>query len=183
MDGADVMDTMQGDHNAFTKFNYGWLTESQLVVTESSVEITLSDFYTTGDTLIIANNWDATLGAYQEYYIVVFYTNNGLNSDGNGYFMRDGIIVYHVNASLYSEEYEGEVYYDIYNNNTDPSDEYGTENNLIEYVKCANDTFTYIEGDTLPETKLDSGEALDFTFVVNSVGADSATITVTRLAA
>ena len=183
MDGADIMDSMQGDHNAFTKFNYGWLTESQLVVTDSSVEVTLSDFYTSGDTLIIANNWDMTLGAYQEYFIVVFYTNNGLNSDGNGYFTCDGIIVYHVNASLYSEEYDGEIYYDIYNNNTDPSDEYGTENNLIEYVKSGEGNFTYIEGDTLPETELDSGEALDFTFVVNSVGAESATITVSRLAA
>jgi len=182
MDGMDIMDSMFGDHNAYSKFNLGWLTVSRLVVTDGSVTLNLEDFSKNGDTILLANNWDATLGAYQEYYSVVYYTNNGLNSGDNGYFSRDGIVVYHINSSLYKEEYNGEIYYDVYNNNTDPSDPdgYGTENNLIEFVKSANDTYTYIAGDALPTVKDDSGNTLGYTFTVDSLTADTATITFTK---
>ena len=182
MDGCDVMDAMKGDHNAFTKFNYGWLTTSRLVVTDTSVTLTLEDFSKNGDTIIIANSWDEKLGAYQEYYIVVYYTSNGLNNPdiGGGYFARDGIVVYHVNATLYSEVYDGETYYDIYNNNTNYSDEYGTKNNLIEFVTSANDTFTYVAGDTLPSVTDDNGNSLGYTFTVDSLDGEYATITFTK---
>lgn len=180
MDGCDVMDYMTGDHNAYTKFNYGWLTTSRLVTTTSSVTLTLEEFSANGDTIIIANNWDSALGAYQEYYIVVYYTMTGLNGDGYGYFDRDGIVVYHVNSSLYSEEIDGKTCYDVYNNNTDPSDQYGTEDNLIEFVKTAEDYFTYVEGDSLPTVTDDAGNTLGYTFTVDSLSGDTATITFTK---
>ena len=181
MDGCDVMDALCGDHNAYTKFNYGWLTSSRLVVTNSSVTLTLEDFSKNGDTIIIANNWDSTLGAYQEYYIIVYYTNNGLNSDGNGYFTRDGIVVYHVNASLYLENYEGQDYYDVYNNNTHSSDSYGTVDNLIEFVKSAAGNFTYVAGDTIGQVTDDQGNTLKYTFRIESLGEEYATITFTKV--
>ena len=180
MDGHDVMDYMLGDHSAYTKFNLGWVTESRLVVTNSSVTLTLEDFSKNGDTILLANNWDEALGAYQEYYIVVYYTNNGLNGNGNGYFDRNGIVVYHVNASLFKDVYEGETYYDVYNNNTDISDtEYGTEDNLIEFVTALDGDYIFDKGDTLPVTYDDSGNALGYTFTVMSLG-DTATITFTK---
>jgi M6 family metalloprotease-like protein len=183
MDGADVMVSMLGDHNAFSKFNYGWVTESRLVVAEESVTLTLEDFSKNGDTIIIANNWDSALGAYQEYFIVVYYTNNGLNAgELAGYFDRDGVVVYRINSSLYKETYDDVDYYDIYNNNTTPGDGYGTENNLIEYVKSAADTFTYVVGDRLPEVTLSSGDGLVYTFVVDALDADHATITFSKIA-
>ena len=180
LDSCDIMDGMNGDHNPFTKFNYGWLTTSRLVTTSTSVTLTLNSFTKTGDTIIIANNFDPTLGAYQEYYIVVYYTMDGLNGGDYGYFMREGIIVYHVNASLYSENYEGEIYYDIYNNNTDPSDEYGTEDNLIELVKSTEGNYTYVAGDSIPAVTDDQGNKLAYSFTVDSLNGDSATITFTK---
>ena len=180
MSGCDIMDSMFGDHNAFTKFNYGWLTASRLVVADGSVTLTLEDFSKNGDTIIIANNWDDTLGAYQEYFILAYYRNVGLNGGENGYFSRDGVVVYHVNASLYAEEYDGEVYYDIYYNNTDPSSEYGRAENLIEYVKSAADTYTYAEGDTMGAVTDDAGNPLAYNFVVDSLTEDAATITFTK---
>lgn len=182
MGGCDVMDSLLGDHNAYTKFNYGWLTSSRLVVAEESVTLTLEDFSKNGDTIIIANNWDDDLGAYQEYYIVVYYTMNGLNGTVNGtdygYFSRDGIVVYHVNASLYGEDYDGVTYYDVYNNNTDGSDQYGTADNLIEFVKSPADTYTYIEGDSLSSSITDDqGNQIAYTFTVDALTEDSATLT------
>ena len=184
MGGYDVMDSGLGDHNAYTKFNYGWLTQSRLVVAEESITLTLEDFSKNGDTILLANNWDETLGAYQEYYILVYYTNNGLNSGENaGYFSDEGIVVYHVNASLYKELYEGEVYYDVYNNNTSEknSEGYGTKDNLIEYVQSASGSYVYGVGDSLPtNVKDDNGDYLAYSFVVNSIQGDVASITFTK---
>ena len=181
LEGADMMDAMMGDHNAYSKFNLGWITTSRLVVTNSSVTLKLEDFSKTGDTIILANNWDEKLGAYQEYYVLIYYKNEGLNAgDGAGFFARDGIVVYHVNASLYSEVYDGETYYDVYNNNTDASDQYGTKDNLIEFVKSAGDTFTFIVGDTLPNNVVDdNGASLKYTFTIDVLTSDYATITFT----
>ncbi len=181
MDGCDVMDAMSADHSAFTKINYGWITTSRLVTTDTSVTLTLEDFSKSGDTIIIANNFDTTLGAYQEYYIVVYYTNNGLNSgDDYGLFSRDGIVVYHVNAALTSEVYDGTTYYDLANSNTDSSDEYGSVNNLVEFVKTSSDNYTYVAGDKLPSVTDDNGQKLAYTFTVNSLTSTTATITFTE---
>ena len=179
MNGLDVMDAMLGDHNAYSKFNLGWITSSRLVVTEGSITLNLEAFAKSGDTIILATNWDDKLGVYQEYYVIMYYTNEGLNAGDAGYFTRDGIVVYHVNASLYKEVYDGETYYDVYNNNTSASGQYGTEDNLIEYVKSAADTYTFAEGDTLPTVTDDNGNTLGYTFVVDALTSDYATITFT----
>ena len=52
MDGADMMDAMTGDHNPDTKFNYGWLTTSRLVVADGSITLTLEAFEKSGDTIM-----------------------------------------------------------------------------------------------------------------------------------
>ena len=177
MGGYDIMDDMLGDHNAFSKFNLGWITSSRLV-TGDNVTLTLDAFAESGDTIIISNNWDPTLGAYQEYYIVVYYTCEELNSGKGGYFKSDGIVVYHVNASLYVDDSGSEIIYYVYNTNTPPSDDdYGTEDNLIEYVKSGLGNYTYTVGDTLPETYDDLGDKLIYTFTVDAMTEDEATIT------
>lgn len=181
MDGYDIMDSMSGDHNAYTKFHYGWLTSSRLVVAEESVTLTLEDFSKNGDTIIIANNWDEALGAYQEYYVVVYYTNNGLNSGVGGYFDESGIVVYHVNASLIGEAYDSEMFYDVYNNNTDGSDEYGTEDNLIELVKSASGDYVHTQGVSSSSSLVDDqGNKISYAFTVDSLTSDSATLTFTK---
>ena len=180
MDGCDIMDAMNGDHNPYTKFNFGWLTSSRLVTAEDSITLTLESFSERGDSIIIANNWNEELGAYQEYFVVIYYTMTGLNGGEFGYFARDGVVVYHVNSTLYLEVYEGEIYYDVYNNNTDSSDEYGTEDNLIEFVKSAEGNFTYVEGDSLPIVTDDIGNKLVYSFTVESIDGSIATITFTK---
>ncbi len=185
MGGYDIMDGMIGDHNAYSKFNLGWVTASRLVTTDTSVTLSLKDFSKNGDAIIIANNWDTELGAYQEYYIVVYYKATGLNGTVNGvdygYFARDGIVVYHVNAELYSEVIDGVTYYDVYNNNSTPDGEYGTEDNLIEFVQSGSGNYTYAIGDTLPSVKDDNGTRLGYTFRVDALGAEEATLTFSKI--
>lgn len=178
MGGYDMMDSMLGDHNAFTKFNYGWLTTARLITAEESVTLFLDSFTKTGDAVIIANNWDDKLGAYQEYFIVVYYTNTGLNSGEGGYFAENGILVYHVNAALDSETNGGETYYDLKYNNTDKSDEYGTEHNLIELVESADGNYLFGEYDGLgANVTTDNGQKVAYVFTVNEITEDNATIT------
>ena len=178
--GYDMMDAMPGDHNPYSKFNFGWLTTSRLIVTNGSVTVNLEAFAKNGDTVILANNWDESLGAYQEYYVIMYYTATELNAGEGGYFTRDGILVYHVNASLFAEEYEGETYYDVYNTNTNASGEYGTEDNLIEFVLSEDGNHTYAVGDSLPALTDDLGNPLGYTFTVDAINAESATITFTK---
>lgn len=179
LNNLDVMDAMTGDHNPYSKFNFGWITSSKLIVTDETVTVNLNAFAKNGDTIIIANNWDETLGAYQEYYVIMYYTMTGLNANGGGYFARDGVVVYHVNSTLCIEEYDGESFYIVYNTNTSSGD-YGTEDNLIEFVKSSNDTYTYIAGDTPPTITDDTGSELIYTFVIDAITEEYATITFTK---
>ena len=183
MDGYDIMDSMLGDHNAYSKFNYGWLTTSRLITASSTVTVTLEDFSKNGDTIIIANNWDDKLGAYQEYYVLVYYKNTGLNAGAGGYFEEEGVVVYHVNAALSKEVLDGETYYDVANNNTsvEGSDGYGTEDNLIELVSNGRGGYVFQKGASLSSTvKDDSGKKIAYTFTVDSVDSDKVTLTFTK---
>ena len=174
----DIMYDGFGDHNAYSKFNLGWITSSRLVVTDSSVTLTLEDFSKNGDTIIIANNWDDKLGAYQEYYVLVYYTNNGVNAgEYSGYFDNEGVVVYHINAAMYMQE--GKDLYDVYNKNTDVSHEYGTKNNLIDYVLNADGEHVYGVGDTIPTVFDDYGDELIYSFTVDEITSEYVTITFT----
>lgn len=181
MNGLDVMDSTPGDHNAFTKFNYGWINESRLITTDSSITLTLKPFTETGDTIIMATNWDDALGVYQEYYIVTYYTSTGLNSGKGGYFEDDCIVVYHVNASLYYEEYGVKTYYYLNNDNTSSSYEYSTAQHLIEIKRCKSPYgYSFSTGSVLPQLKDDLGNNLGYTFTIDELGENGATITFTK---
>ncbi len=180
LDGHDMMDGECGDHSPYTKFNLGWITSSRLVVANGGITLSLESFGKNGDTIIIANNWDAKLGAYQEYYVIMYYTNDGLNAGEFGFFDKEGVVVYHINASLYVEEYEGEIYYDVYYNNTPAGQEYGTEHNLIELVESRNGDYVFEAGESLGTVTDDSGNKLCYSFTVDSVTENGVTVTFTK---
>ena len=74
------------------------------------------------------------------------------------------------------------ITYFIANTNTDPSDtEQGTEDNLIEYVKISKTSYVYGVGDSLSAaTKTDKGAKIAYTFKVDNLTEDSATLTFTK---
>lgn len=177
LDGIDVMDGMYGDHNPYTKFHYGWLTKSRLVTTDSSVTLTLEDFSKNGDTIILANDFDPTLGAYQEYYVLMYYKKNGLNADGN-YFTKEGIVMYHIDSSLYQYTENNQTYYVVSNNN-DYGSFYSTANYLIEYIKNGSE-YVYRTGNSSKNIVTNNQENLIYSFHVDSLNNDSATLTFTK---
>ena len=180
LDSLDMMDSTVGDHNPYSKFNLGWITTSRLVTDEVTLDLT--SYVETGETIIIANDFDEELGAYQEYYVLMYYKNDKLNTKG-GYFDKEGIVMYHVNSSLVKEEYYDTTYYDVYNNNSsyNNSSGYGTQNNLVEYVYTSSNGYVHTLGTTSSSNVTNSyGEKIPFTFHVDNLTSEKATLTFTK---
>ena len=181
--GKDIMDSSIGDHNPLTKLNYGWIDSSRLVTTDKSVTLSLESFQKSGDTIIIANDFDPALGIYQEYFILAYYSPEGLNDSSLPYFDSSGIVIYHVNASLYYEKSEDGIFYFLNHDNAAAD---GKSNLLIELiginlgvVKIPHHIFT--EGMVIAGLVDDSGNMLPYIITVDTVGADGATLTFKRI--
>lgn len=178
LDGDDVMDAKFGDHNPFTKFNYGWLTTSKLISAEESVTLDLEAFEKSGDSIIVANNWDSTLGCYQEYWVLMYYTKENVNAKSN-YSFKEGIVAYHINAQLIDYTYSYYNYIDIYTTNNQSSS-YNTGVNLIELVELSSSGYSLQVGETSYSTiKDDNEQKISYTFTLNSINDGKANITFT----
>ena len=112
----DMMDYNLGDHSPFSKYTLNWASPKVLDMGErSSGEITIKDFSSTGDFILVPNkNYNGT--PYDRYLLISFFTPKGLNNlkefpsyefiDKNGnrgiftYPNQYGVLVYEVNAKL-----------------------------------------------------------------------------------
>ena len=114
--GADMMDNTVGDHNPFSKLLLGWIVP--YVVTET-MEVDLTPFVGSGETLLIINEWKNTI--FDEYLLVSFYTPTGLNYlDRYEIFSTSGVIIYHIDARIGSPNPDSYYPSWIFNyNNTD----------------------------------------------------------------
>ena len=118
--------------------NYGWINKARLLLIDEATSITIKSFEENGDVLIIANDFVEELGIYQEYYLMMYYTNTNVNKKYGGYFSTNGILLYKINASL--------MYYPTYNKydvffNNDAID-INNSQNLIRLIK--NDKGGYL---------------------------------------
>lgn len=101
--GADMMDANIGDHSIISKLLLGWVTP-RVVYGLGELEVDLTSFSKTGDFILLTNHRLTSI--YDEFYLLEFYTNEGLNkrdSPIKGAQGEDamGIRVYHVNAKKY----------------------------------------------------------------------------------
>ena len=109
MGGIAMMDFNIGDHDSFTKYSLGW-TIPEVITDKDNIEsktIKLRPFESTGDSLVIANNFNHT--SLDEYLIMEYYTPTGLNKadsertyelGGEKCFTVPGIKIYHVDQRL-----------------------------------------------------------------------------------
>jgi M6 family metalloprotease-like protein len=114
--GADMMDNTVGDHNPFSKLLLGWI--HPYVVTES-MQLNLTPFIGSGDTILLINKWNNTL--FDEYLLISFYTPTELNYlDRYEIFSINGIVIYHIDAKIgNSDSNSSYPSYFFTNNNTD----------------------------------------------------------------
>lgn len=193
--GADMMDWNIGDHCSFNKLTLGWI-DPTIVTGSGTTELTLESFTETGKVLLISNHNIDTL--WDEYFLVEFYTNTGLNANDNpiGGTGECGIRIIHVDAHLAydaqgNKTYNGDSNYPgtgfLYDNT-------GTDYPLIEMLRADSDTTEFPEiassslftasgktfgVDTHTTFKLNDGTALFFTLSVKSISNGQCTVEIT----
>ena len=159
--GLDVMSATMMDHSPFTKFALGWITEATLVTDLNNTDISLGNFWETGEVIILASDFDPALGCFQEYYILMY-------SVGEPAF-SDGLVVYHINASIIEEKVYNKIETYLYNNN-DAAVVSGSADNLIEIVGSKDKPSTPIDSAKRYSLSLldDKGKSIEMQLYVSS---------------
>jgi hypothetical protein len=65
------------DHNAYSKYFFEWVSPIVVDGSEEVTTITLDPFESSGDFILINDNWNGS--PYDEYLLIEFYTPTGLN--------------------------------------------------------------------------------------------------------
>lgn len=177
--GADMMDGNIGDHGAINKLLLGWV-EPRIVSGSGNTTLELSSFTLTGDCIIVADRKLTSI--YDTYYIIEFYTNDGLNSfvkPIDGY----GIKVTKINAE--KNIVDGKV---KFNNGDyqcgfkyDNSDEEQLFVDLICNGSIGNNMYSLDDAVLYKEKDVLNREDVFFKLVVNSCNEAGASITISIL--
>lgn len=175
--GGDMMDYNVGDHNPFTKIILGWTTPYLMGNTSSTIR--LNSFSSTGDVLMIPKSFNGTY--FDEYYLIDFYTPDGLNESEAGYsglFDVSGIRIYHVDATL-KDPSDAWAVWEIYKyNNSDTSHKLiklieADGNNHIENENYgySEDTDLFKEGSSYKNSKWYDGTYTNF--IINVINIEN----------
>ena len=166
--GKDLMSDVGEDHSPLTKFLLGWISNATLITDVSDFSVSLSSFRESGETLILANDFNVELGCFQEYFIVI-YSVGDKNFD-------DGIVIYHVNASLINAKTYNKITTVIYNDNDAPIMD-GSEDNLIEIVNGGKSISAPLNQNSSISLYDSRDEKILFSFTVTEKDANKITIT------
>lgn len=192
--GADLMDNTVGDHNAFSKISLGWIQNPIYVnFTKSQheyIDIKLKPFETSGDVILICDNYDASKGMFQSYFLLEYYTNTHLH-EYDQIYNGEGIRLLRVHADLETFKENGYSYeYYKYDNSY-------TNLNLIDvicqdktleglYTKkeyntyCATANNLYRTNESRSTLYYTSTSTSNYYFKVMDVNSDEATVRIYR---
>ena len=108
--GFSMQDYNVGGHDPFSSFALGW---GQAYIPTSDATIDLKPFATSGEMIILSPSWNSSNSAFDEYLILEYYTDQGLNDMDSTYMYMSqygkaypmgtkdyGIRVWHVDARL-----------------------------------------------------------------------------------
>ena len=148
-----MMDYNTGDHDSYSKAILGWI--DPWVVTNTNAYIELSSFALTGDSIFIAKDWNGSY--FGEFYIVDFYTPEGLNeltAGERGKPSISGIRISHLDSTL--KEVVEYAAYDVtkYNNSNN-------DHMLISIVEADQDNSILLEAAEMDNSDLwQAGESI-----------------------
>ena len=106
--GFSMQDNNVGGHDPFSTMAFGW---SDPYIPTSSCEITINDFQSSHDLILLSPNWNSYNSPFDEYLLLELYTPTGLNKfdcvhqyDGKYPLGPDsvGIRLWHVDARLFT---------------------------------------------------------------------------------
>lgn len=100
--GADMMDSNYGDHNPFSKLSLGWIDSVQLVTLKELEQstINLKPYDTSGQVIMICDNYQESLGLFQDYFLIIYYNNESILNKNQTTYNKDGIRVYRIHGKL-----------------------------------------------------------------------------------
>lgn len=189
--GADMMDYNTGDHGAYSKIMLGWM-DANIVTTTKTV--TISALADKGECILVPLDFDNSY--FSEYLIIDLYSAKGLNeleSIVDGSILYDGaaygVRIYHV-TSWVDKPCDEDEYYSITNYNNSITDIALIKLIQADGGKNFKNTNGYTQksdlwqaGDVFSQVfssyTRNNGDLLNFDIKIDSVSADSATITIT----
>lgn len=180
-----------GGHDPYSMMALGWakpyVFDSSDITLANEINVTINDFQASGDVILLTSNWNATKQIFDEYILLELYTPTGLNAYDaikTGYADCVGIRVWHVNATINSATKEhaysnnsAETNYDLLHfirNNSDCA-YHATDTLKQDNLFVTGDTFdmnTYCSQFYNADGKLDNGNNLGWSFVVNAINID-----------
>lgn len=188
--GADMMDYNVGDHGVYSKIMLGWLNPTIITSTQT---VTIKSSQAEGYAILIPLNFDNTY--FCEYLLIDLYSAQGVNAMGASQtdtILYDGaeygVRIYHVTS------WAKDPYNNSYGSFTDCNNS-NSNIPLIKLVEADGETSSSVFGSWAEESDLwqagdsfanvfpqymrNDGKTLNFNITVDSVSADSATVTIT----
>ncbi len=199
---SDMMDSVVGDHNVYSKLMLGWVNPT---VVTSSQQLTITSSTESGQFIMILLDYDGTY--FSEYLLIDLYTATGLNkfhaeqpdsllygdeNDPDFAGAAYGARIYHISSSI-DNPFNDEYYSFTDNNNSissipliklieaDGDENY--ESDIFDGYRYASADDLWQSGDSLgssqPNYTRNNGNYLNFDIFFDSVSAAGATITIT----
>jgi len=114
--GTELMDEMTGDYSQFSKLILGWLKESNVLICDPAgkgiQKFVIKPSNDKGNCIIIPRKLKADLSdmVTDEYFLIQYDIPDGLMKDVDGIPKDGGIRIFHIEASVYNDEYGGQSF-------------------------------------------------------------------------
>lgn len=145
----DMMDNNIGDHMAFSKYNLGWISPTEV---KQSGKYVLKPFESSGEAYIICYP-NYNYSAMWEYFILEYYTPTGLNEldsttpyDGVQMYTASGLRIYHVDQKMgylvYNQRKNSYVWNNSYISDLDSAD-FESEDKYPYIINSNTSSYSY----------------------------------------
>ena len=191
--GFSMQSGKLGGHDPYNMMAMGWANpyvfDSSDNTLSNEITITINDFQSSGDIILLTPNWDSEKQIFDEYILLELFTATGLNQyDANDWKIPDlvGVRLWHINANINSSTNRH------YNTNDSLDSNYDLVHFIRNDVECEYRSLTALdrqdylfdEGDSFDmetfksqfynaDGKLDNGSWLGWRFEVTDVTADA----------
>jgi hypothetical protein len=190
--GFSMQSGKTGGHDPYNMMAMGWANpyvfDSSDTTLSNEISITINDFQSSGDIILLTPDWDNENQIFDEYILLELFTASGLNQfDANAGNVHNliGIRLWHINATIDSSTNRH------YNTNNSLEGNYDLVHFIRNDIECeyrsltALDTQDYLfaEGDSFDmetyksqfynaDGKLDNGTSLGWSFEVTDITVD-----------
>lgn len=191
--GFSMQSGKVGGHDPYNMMAMGWANpyvfDSSDTTLSNEITITINDFQSSGDIILLTPNWNSEKQIFDEYILLELFTATGLNqNDANDWKIPNlvGVRLWHINASVdsstnkhYNTNNSLESNYDLIHfirNDTECEYRSLTALDRQDYLFGEGDSFnmeTYKSQFYNADGKLDNGTSLGWSFEITDITTDA----------